>query len=468
MRINNNITAMNAHLQLGKNSSKKTKSTEKLSSGFRINRSADDAAGLAISEKMRAQIRGLNQASRNIGDGISLVQTAEGGMQEIHNVMQRCRELTVQALSDTNDTEVDRPAIQQELDQLVREIDHTAGTTTFNSIPLLTNPAKEELVSKRPPADVVIVFDLSGSMSTALATVKSSLSTMFDNMPEGSRAGFVFFAGENEHFSHIDLSGDVEGLQDDIAGINANEGGAGEVGLKGINKAIELLKSSANPYKKIIYVSDEADVNSGHFPEPLTAEALNESMRSNGIEFYGCGTTSGAQFNQMAALAAGTGGGLYDYTNLSGLTDGTFTETQEVLVSEQAPPDPLWIQSGANQNDGVWINTYDCRAKTLGVDPLIIDPRDQAEQSLMKLDHALNTVSTYRADAGAKQNRLEHSLRNVENTAENLAAAESRIRDVDMAQEMAEYVKYDILSQSATAILAQANQQPQTVLQLIS
>ncbi len=138
MRINNNIMAMNAHLQLGKNSAKKTKSTEKLSSGYRINRSAVDAAGLAISEKMRAQIRGLNQASRNIGDGISLVQTAEGGMQEIHNILQRGRELVVQALNDTNDTEVDKPAIQQELDQLSAEIEAMANKTEFNGRKLLT------------------------------------------------------------------------------------------------------------------------------------------------------------------------------------------------------------------------------------------------------------------------------------------------------------------------------------------
>ncbi len=137
MRINSNLAAMNAHLQLSKNSLKKTKSTEKLSSGYRINRSADDAAGLAISEKMRAQIRGLNQASRNIGDGISLVQTAEGGMQEIHNIMQRGRELLVQALNDTNDGDVDKPAIQAELDQLAAEVDDMANKTVFNDINLL-------------------------------------------------------------------------------------------------------------------------------------------------------------------------------------------------------------------------------------------------------------------------------------------------------------------------------------------
>ncbi len=143
MRINNNIAAMNAHKNLSISGGKKQKSTEKLSSGLRINRSADDAAGLAISEKMRAQIRGLNQASRNIGDGISLVQTAEGGMQEIHNIMQRGRELLIQALNDSNDSDVDRPAIQAELDQLTAEIDDMANKTVFNDINLLNGGGDE-------------------------------------------------------------------------------------------------------------------------------------------------------------------------------------------------------------------------------------------------------------------------------------------------------------------------------------
>ncbi len=191
-------------------------------------------------------------------------------------------------------------------------------------------------------------------------------------------------------------------------------------------------------------------------------------MIGAGIEFHGCGPRGGNGRTQILDLERGTDGSTENYCDdLSGLADDTFTKTEETITYEPKPPEPLWIQSGANEGDGIWLNTYDCTAKALGVDSIAIDPLERARESLAKLDNGINTVSTYRADAGAKQNRLEHTLKNVENTAENLSAAESRIRDVDMAKEMTEYIKSDILSQAGTSILAQANQQPQGVLRLL-
>ncbi len=267
MRINNNIAAMNTHMQLSISGSKKAKSTEKLSSGLRINRSADDAAGLAISEKMRAQIRGLNQAGRNIGDGISLIQTAEGGMQEIHNIMQRQRELTIQAMNDTNDDDVDRPAIQAEIDQLTAEIDDMANKTVFNDIPLLANPGETETVVTRAPADVVVVLDISISMDGELDAVKNSLGSLFNNLPEKSTVGFVFFNEVNVTPNiKVPLSSDVDELQESINKVNVVSASdtATESGLDGLADAIEMLSSGENPSKKIIYITDsDAKTSSG-------------------------------------------------------------------------------------------------------------------------------------------------------------------------------------------------------------
>lgn len=207
------------------------------------------------------------------------------------------------------------------------------------------------------------------------------------------------------------------------------------------------------------------------FPDQITDNGFNTSPRPsddpayNGRWLFSIENNSDADYTPIYVVHAlnleEDVGERYLAVGLVGTTAQNPSDDSSALSGD------LWIQSGANQNDGVWLSTYDCRAVTLGVDKLYTDPRDMAEQSLSDISKAINTVSMYRADAGAKQNRLEHTLSNVENTAENLSAAESRIRDVDMAKEMAEYVKQDILTQSATSILAQANQQPQAVLQLL-
>lgn len=274
MRINHNISALNAYRQLTINNTSMTKSLEKLSSGLRINRAADDAAGLAISEKMRAQIRGLNQAVRNAQDGISLIQTAEGGLNEVHAILQRMRELAVQAANGTYDSTNDLAAIQDEINELVNEIEHIAQSTNFNGTNLLND-------------------------------------------------------------------------------------------------------------------------------------------------------------------------------------DGTIgTITLQIGYSDQSY-DQLDID----------LSKIKCDSSTLGVDGL--DVSSDATGAISALDNAINAVSTARAYLGANQNRLEHTINNLQTTAENMTAAESRIRDVDMAQEMMEFTKLNILQQAATAMLAQANMTPQSVLKLL-
>ncbi|SNS18408.1 flagellin [Anaerovirgula multivorans] len=273
MRINNNLMSMNAHRQLGMNTGLQSKSLEKLSSGFRINRAGDDAAGLSISEKMRGQIRGLNQASRNAQDGISLIQTVEGNLNEVHSILQRMRELSVQAANDTNETE-DRTAITQELSSLTVEIDRIANATEFNK-------------------------------------------------------------------------------------------------------------------KKLL--------------------------------------------------------------------DGSITDIN--------------LQIGANADpaaNGLIINFTAMDSGSLGIGALNVDTYANATAAITAIDTAVEQVSMVRSNLGAVQNRLEHTINNLDNAAENLQAAESRIRDADMAKEMMEFTKNNVLIQAATAMLAQGNQAPESVLQLLS
>ena len=279
MRINHNITALNTYRQLTINNTAANKSLEKLSSGYRINRAGDDAAGLAISEKMRGQIRGLNQAERNAQDAISLIQTAEGALNETHSILQRMRELAVQAASDTN-TDIDRGELQKEIEQLLEEIDRISTETEFNTRTL--------------------------------------------------------------------LNGDFDGS----------------------------------------------------------------------------------------------------------------SETKK-----------LTFQVGANRNQVVELTIGNMNAETLGVGAAAtkvnLKTQSTASTAIFTIDKAIEKVSSERAKLGAMQNRLEHTINNLSTTAENLTASESRIRDVDMAKEMMEFTKNSILQQAATAMLAQANQQPQGVLQLL-
>jgi flagellin len=334
MRINNNLMAMNAHRQLSINNDSVAKSLEKLSSGYRINRAGDDAAGLAISEKMRGQIRGLNMASKNAQDDISLIQTAEGALNETHSILQRMRELAVQSANDTN-VSVDRQALQAEVDQLSSEITRISQDTEFNTQKLLDNSFQDK----------------------------------------------VFHIGANQD-QHIKLS---------IA----------DMGGKSIGVEQEYTVSGVG---------------------------LKNSTGSGIAKFVNVGETIGT----TTATVAG-------YYEISG------SDATDVLFR------------AANE-------AYTTSGVTLGVN---IYSQTKANESITTINNAIEKVSSERSKLGAFQNRLEHTIKNLDNVSENVQSAESRIRDVDMAKEMMEFTKQNILSQAANAMLAQANQAPQTVLQLL-
>ena len=371
MRINNNIMAMNTHRQFAINNGNVAKSTEKLSSGYRINRAGDDAAGLAISEKMRAQIRGLNMASKNSQDAISLVQTAEGALTETHSILQRMRELATQSASDTNQDAVDREALDAEFQQLMTEIDDIASQTKFNNMSLLD-----------------------GTFG-ATTTVNAS----------------------------SDLKVGLLGIEDiQIEGFAA---GAQTIGF--------ALSAGAGSAYTATFGTTSISVSN---PATGTGDTLN-------LDFGG-GQKVTIQLSDSYTQDGLVGNLVFDVVAGSGT-----------------------IQTGANTGDKLSISIDSMAAADIGISGEAIDNHDNAESALTAVNGAINTVSSQRAALGAYQNRLEHKINNLDTAAENLQAAESRIRDLDMAAEMTTFTQNNILVQAATSMLAQANAAPQGVLKLL-
>ena len=382
MIINHNMNALNAHRNMNVNNTNAGKSMEKLSSGLRINRAGDDAAGLAISEKMRGQIRGLTQSSRNAADGISMIQTAEGALNETTNILQRMRELAVQAGNDTNTTS-DRAEIQKEIDALTEEVDRIANNTEFNTQKLLNGnkTGKAGDVVRKEIKEVKGEFTIDIGNGNTLTQGKKLV---------------------------------VDGQEITITNNAQND----------LNKAFDG-KYTVNINQNIIKLTQ----------------------------------VKGDYKNEMKAA--------YDGTDINvGVVEGA--EARE----EQRSEGKVAVQVGANANQSMSIEIGDMRAEALGIKTvkgktLSVETAEKANEAITAFDSALNAVSSQRANLGAVQNRLEYTISNLDNTAENLTSAESTLRDVDMAKEMMEYSKNNILNQAAQAMISQANQQPQNVLQLL-
>ena len=388
MIINHNMNALNAHRNMGVNNTAAGKSMEKLSSGLRINRAGDDAAGLAISEKMRGQIRGLTQASRNSADGISMIQTAEGALNETTNILQRMRELAVQASNDTNTTS-DRNEIQKEINALTEEVDRIANNTEFNTQKLLNG-------NKNGVGGEVV--------NAAVTAQKGKFEVTINNVDD------------NKEITIDGVSMTITD-KDDLKN---------ELTTKFNNYEFTVTNDGATG-KKIVITQKAGE------------ETDKESMK---ISYEG-----------KAQVV-------------------TVKDVGIAAKDEELSDGKAHIQVGANSNQSMKIEIGDMRAKALNIvdergDSLSVLSAEDANKAITAFDAALNEVSSQRANLGAVQNRLEYTISNLDNTAENLTSAESTLRDVDMAKEMMEYSKNNILNQAAQAMISQANQQPQNVLQLL-
>lgn len=449
MRINNNIMSMNTHRQLGLANTSGAKSMEKLSSGFRINRAGDDAAGLSISEKMRGQIRGLNQASRNGQDSISLIQTAEGALNETHAILQRMRELSVQASNDTN-TATDRGEIQKEIDQLTSEIDRIANTTEFNTKKLINGGAAVGTTVTGEAADQINVLGGSGDTKVD-ATVTITAFTVAT--ADTSSATTATFATKNATLAD-DSAITINGIA-----FNFDSSNTVQDALDTINGAGIGVTATHNDMQGIVIKSDTVGSKSDLQISGLANSFLGADTITQGVDATITATdvaTYTADGNKIT-VQAGDAKGL-EFT-VSGAT-GAATITVDSNGG-------LNMQIGANENQNMYIGIGDMRAAALGVNSIDVSTPTSAGNAITTINDALEKVSAERSKLGAYQNRLEHTIKNLDNTAENLQAAESRIRDVDMAKEMMEFTKNNILQQASTAMLAQANAAPQAVLQLL-
>ncbi len=436
MRINHNIAALNTYRQLSSNTSATSKSLEKLSSGLRINRAGDDAAGLAISEKMRGQIRGLDQASRNSQDGISLIQTAEGALNETHSILQRMRELAVQAANDTN-TESDRTEMQKEIDQLTKEITRISTDTEFNTKKLLDGTMAASATSGTPT--VISAATVAGDVASGVYTATVSVT---DAVGAFSAAGTTGLDAADFDFAASTLDAGNYSMV-----ISAYDGGTDTA-------TVQLMDSNGDQVGATMAAVD------------LTADFTIGGVVVDGTQVAANGTATfsiTSERTQSAAVTDSNGDAVtgLDLTIVESATDG---QTSAITVDAS---NAMKFQIGANAGQTTSISVNDMSASALSVDALDLTTQTGASSAITAIDSALTTVSSERSKLGGMQNRLEHTINNLGTTSENLTASESRIRDVDMAKEMTEYTKNNILNQAAQAMLAQANQQPQGVLQLL-
>jgi len=454
MRINHNLSSMNTYRQLSMNNANGAKSMEKLSSGLRINRAADDAAGLAISEKMRAQIRGLDQASRNAQDGVSLIQTAEGALNETHSILQRMRELAVQSSNDTN-TADDRKEIQTEINQLTNEIDRIAETTTFNTKKVISGGigAKASIDSTANVAliDKATVIDpqLKTGDYTFTVTIDTAAAISGD-----TDAGTGITGVTNTTPADHDLGNYQLNVTDDpensgkklLTLVNSDTG-----------EEVASLNNQAAPAAATNYVI-------AGFTFASAATGLTNGSYSFSLDAdITVAVTSGATTVATQSVDNWTKGSL----NVGGVelefnSDITAGATNITIVNNA-----IQFQVGADQGQKIDLAINEMSANSLGVKNLDVTSATGAASAITSIDDAIKKVSSERSKLGAVQNRLEYTVNNLNTSSENLTAAESRIRDVDMAKEVMTNSKNNILAQAAQAMLAQANQAPQGVLQLL-
>ncbi|GIN64080.1 flagellin [Robertmurraya siralis] len=470
MKINNNIQALNAYRNLYQNQAATSKNLERLSSGLRINRAADDAAGLAISEKMRSQIRGLKQAERNSLDGISLMQTAEGAMTEVHSMLQRMRELAVQAANDTNTTE-DREQIQKEIDQLRLEIDSIASKTEFNTRKLLDGSSAADtqfaLTNETGLVDVPVVTNASmktGDYQVTVASGSIALNLKL-TQPEAGVQDASVISSELADFQAQDLK---LGEYSIVVTNYATEGGTMSATIEVFDpdgfsigsKAAEIGNSGNAGVIAIGEPGKQIEIDTSKITKAGTAKIKIEYNATVSIQKKDGADYEDITFDKTITTSNGVikHGGMelkFDSQMAEGVTQ--FTLTNKALA----------FQIGANTNQNVMIDVPQLSTVKLGIDEINVLDHKSANEAIFKLEKAINQISSTRSKLGATQNRLEHTINNLQVTHENLTSAESRIRDADMALEMTEFTRNNILNQSAQAMLAQANQLPQGVLQLL-
>ena len=539
MRINHNISALKANNQLAKTNKQMEASLQRLSSGFRINSAADDAAGLAISEKMRTQIAGLEQSSRNAADGISVIQTAEGALIEVESMLQRMRELAVQSANGTYTIE-DRIAIQAEITQLNEEIIRISENTEFNTMTLLDGNIDRKSYSSNNNVNLISLSDsvpvgdyqVKIEQDARQAVIIGAASEEYkneDGVPiktterkiKDSETGTININGESVVVEKDDTIDQVfQKIRDVCDNVNVNVFAVAKEDvenqdLPSTTKNLDMAGYPSTTFKgtdSLVFVSrdygsresieiycDNPDLAKlfGLSTEKIKAEGIDakaslvyKQADSEASLFANTATVSISgnkitvsdrnDFSMVFEVAPGTVQTKFNDFKLvksadpdnpgvklpDDITPPTTADTETITVSV-LDAGPMDLQIGANEGQTMSIRIPKVNPRTLGIDKINIGTADGAQEAIGLLDIAINTVSAIRSKLGAYQNRLEHSISNLDVTQENMTESLSRIEDVDMAEEMAEYTQKNVLAQAGTAMLAQANQRPQTILSLL-
>jgi flagellin len=505
MRINHNMSALKANRQLNRTERNLDKSIEKLSSGYKINKAADDPAGMSISRKMRTQVEGLEQASRNASDGISVIQTAEGALNEVSAMLQRMRELCVQSSNETY-TSADREAIQAEVDQLMNEIDRISTNTEFNTKALLDGTVERKSYTDTTGVEIISVSD---KVAKKIYDIKVT--------QDPHQAVLVGMTGDASYFDGdgITVSGKL-----DINGVSVlvKEGESSEEIYAKIREAAELSgfnlgalaggPSEDEEFKEwagyetselvegcqLIFVSKDygsnTKINVVCDSEDLCAAlGLASNATAQGADAK---VSLGEGFDKTALTHSdGDRVTITDrdgfemtikvngYVSHTGYTDSVIESADgatEMSISDGEEAESkltvldigeMVLQIGANTFQTLDVSIPTMNTETMGLVNLNLRTSQTSEVSLGRVDKAITFVTSVRSKLGAYQNRLEHSILNLDESSEDMTSAMSRIQDVDMAKEMTNYTQHSVLSQAGTSVLAQANERPQTVLQLL-
>ncbi len=452
MIVQHNLTAMNSNRQLGVTTSAQAKSSEKLSSGYRINRAGDDAAGLKISEKMRSQVRGLNRASTNAQDGVSLIQTAEGALNEAHSILQRMNELAVQGANDTNES-IDRDAINEELDALTQELDRISTTTQFNKQNLLDGTFNDKNLQVGANANQKIVISID-NMNAETLGLRKIAGEEKAAIQRGERPATITYKGHSYDWDvdKTQSENQAAAISKFKAAISA-EANADQYAQQTLIKYGNAAKSAISTIVSVYYIAgaDEGkEATRSLFSVVGIAGSANAANKYSKYSTKVIGTETYTSFKRYGSIKSAMSA---DIVSAKGAVSAAIMgDLATYMTLEKTEADD---------------NTVGVQGQRFTLDKPKVDSYAQANATIQAVQDAINKVSSQRSALGAIQNRLEHTIANLDNVAENTQAAESRIRDLDMASEMVEYSKNNILAQAGQSMLAQANQSTQGVLSLL-
>ena len=462
MVVQHNMQAANANRMLNVTTSAQAKSTEKLSSGYRINRAADDAAGLTISEKMRKQIKGLDRASTNAQDGVSAVQTAEGALTEVHSMLQRMNELATQSANGTNST-TDRKAIQDEIDQLSTEIDRVSETTKFNEMYLLkgTDGTTATKTLNAHDAGFAGSFDTNQTTFTLDKTLNADDKVTIAGKEYTIAAAGTTGTAANATSSNTNVTvtngNAYTGTANETLTYKDATGGGTAGWYKNGNTTTTPDVAAAGGTYKGVTIAGTATAND---TITLTA-AVAGTAPAGAIEATEAYNKIATELTKASSIGADNG------ATVTSNGDGTFTITKGTVSIKDALSFNLHVGADADTTNKISVKIDSMSSAGLGIKGIKADTEQNATYAIDAIADAISKVSDQRSSLGAVQNRLEHTINNLDNVVENTTSAESRIRDTDMAEEMVNYSKNNILAQAGQSMLAQANQSNQGVLSLL-